>query len=159
MRTRQVKEVNARIVLGGRIGSESDGYRGRMPGVLEEVLLSIEAQQPVYLIGAYGGCARLACEALEGRQPPALTWDHHRTVPFVEELRDLYATKAAPWEEYDSIYERLRGGGFDLLSNGLQLAENRELAVTRSTERIIELILSGLQNVCADTDDPGGTDG
>ena len=71
----------------------------------------------------------------------------------------MYQTKAVPWKEYDSIFERLRDGGFDLLSNGLEPAENRELAVTRSTERIIELILSGLQNVCADTDDLGGTDG
>ena len=159
MRSRQVNEVNARIVLGGRVGSDSDGYRGRMPGVLEEVLLSIDAQQPVYLVGAYGGCARLVCEALEGRRESPLTWDHHRVVPFVEELRGLYSTNGVLWEDYDSIYGRLRNGGFDLLSNGLDLAENRELSATRSTERMIELILSGLQKVLAGTDDPGGADG
>lgn len=159
MRTRQVNEVNARIVVGGRVGSETDGYRGRIPGVLEEVLLSIDAKQPVYLVGAYGGCARLVSEALEGRRHSPLTWDHHRAVPFVEELRDFYSKKAVPWEDYDSIYERLRSGGFDILSNGLSAAENQELSVTRSTERMIELILSGLQKVCAGTDGHGGTDG
>lgn len=151
MRARQVADVNARVVLGGKIGSESDVYRGRVPGVLEEILLSIEANQPVYLIGAYGGCARMVCEALEGQQSSALTWDHHRLIPFSEELRELYAMKGIPWEDYDSIFQRLRNGGFDILSNGLQPHENRELAVTRSTEHIIELILSGLQNIYADT--------
>lgn len=159
MRTRQVNEVKARVVLGGRVGSPSNGYRGRMPGVLEEVLLSIDAKQPVYLIGAYGGCAHVVCEALEGRQPPGLTWDHHRALPSVEELRDFYATKGTSFPDYDSIYERLRDGGYELLANGLEPAENRELAVTRSTERIIELILSGLQNACAGEDENGGSDG
>lgn len=159
MRTRQVHEVNARIVLGGRVGSESDGYRGRIPGVLEEVLLSIDAHQPIYLIGAFGGCARIVCEALEGRQHSSLTWDHQRFVPFVEELRDLYSEKAVPWEDYDSIFNRLRDGGFDLLSNGLNAAENQELSVTRSTERMIEMILSGLKKVCAGADSHGNADG
>lgn len=152
MRRRQVAEVNARVVIGGRIGSASDGYHGRMPGVLEEILLSIEANQPVYLIGAYGGCARLVCEALNGKQLSALTWDHHRAIPYSVELRDLYTERGIPWEDYDTIFRRLRDGGFDSLCNGLRLDENQELAVTRSTERIVELILSGLQNLYADTE-------
>lgn len=135
MRSRQVADVNARVVLGGRIGSQSDGYRGRMPGVLEETLLSIRAKQPTYLIGAYGGCARLVCEALEGRQPVALTWDYHRALPLSEELRSLYATRGALWDDYDSIFRILRDEGFEILSNGLLADENRELAVTRSTEQ------------------------
>ncbi len=159
MRARQVSEVNARVVLGGRIGSPSDGYRGQMPGVLEEILLSVEARQPVFLIGAYGGCARLVCEAIEGRRPAALTWDYHRAVPFTEELRALYATMGATWKDYDYIFQRIHDGGFDGLSNGLQPEENRELAVTRSPERIVELILTGLHKACADTDDRGGTNG
>lgn len=159
MRARQVTDVNARVALGGRIGSQSDGYRGRMPGVLEEILLSIEAKQPVYLVGAYGGCTRLVCEALEGRQPEALTWDYHRAIPLSEELRELYTTMGARWDDYDSIFGRLRDESFGLLSNGLQADENRELAVTRSVERIVELILAGLQNVFADRDDGGATNG
>lgn len=159
MRARQVANVNARVVLGGRIGSESDVYLGRMPGVLEEILLSLETKQPVYLVGAFGGCAHLVVEALKGHQLPTLTWDYHRMVPFSDELRELYATRNIPWDEYDSIFQRLHDGGFGLLSNGLQPDENCELAATRSTERIIELILAGLQNICADPRGIGGTDG
>jgi len=149
MRCRQVAEVNARVALGGRIGY---GYRGRIPGVLEEILLSIDANQPVYLIGAYGGCAHLVCEALNGRLQPELTWDHHRAIPYSAELHDLYTERDIVWEDYDAIFQRLQDEGFGSLCNGLQPDENEELAVTRSTERIIELILSGLQNVYADTE-------
>jgi len=159
MRRRQVADIDGRIAIAGRVGSGSNGYRGRMPGVLEEILLSIQAKQPVYLIGAYGGCARLVCEALESRRPQPLPWAHHAAVPLSEELRDLYRSKGVQWDEYESIYEQLRDGGFAILSNGLSPDENRELAVTRSTERMIELILSGLKTVSAATDDSGGADG
>jgi len=159
MRTRQVKEVNARIALGGRIGYQSAGYSGRMPGILEEILLSLEARQPVYLIGAYGGCTRLVCDALQGRRTAALTWAHHRTIAFSEELRALYEDRGVPWDDYDAILQRLCERGFPLLANGLRPDENRELAVTRSTERIIELILAGLQNTFVDPSTAGGSDG
>jgi len=43
-------------VVGGRTGL---GYRGQMPGVLEEALLTFRAKRPLYLVGAFGGCARL----------------------------------------------------------------------------------------------------
>ena len=149
MRARQVSEVDARVVLGGSLGSVSHWYRGRMPGVLEEVLLSIDAKQPVYLVGAYGGCARLVCEALEGRRSEALTWGYHCRAPYSEELREQCKTIGA-WEDFDSVFERLRAGGYASLSNGLGLEENHELAITRSTERIIELIFAGLERVYKD---------
>lgn len=53
-------ETQARVVLGGRL----DNYKGRMPGIAEEVLLSLEAGQPVFLIGGFGGCARAIAETL-----------------------------------------------------------------------------------------------
>lgn len=149
MRTRQVNEVSARIVLGGRLGTELNPYRGRMPGVLEEVLLSIDAKQPVYLVGAYGGCARLLSEALQGRQHSQLTSEHYDNMPWVAELKVVYERKGIPWPDYDRFYERLKSEGFDLLCNGLSPADNLKLSVTRSTERMIELIISGLQEVYA----------
>ena len=45
------QETRARIVLGGRVA----GYKGRMPGIAEEALLSLQAQQPVFLLGGFGG--------------------------------------------------------------------------------------------------------
>ena len=53
-------DIQARIVLGGRV----EGYMGAMPGIAEEACLSLEADQPVFLLGGFGGCARDIAETL-----------------------------------------------------------------------------------------------
>ncbi len=145
MRQRQADEVAARVVVGGRLGPAGDGYRGRMPGVLEEALLTIRTERPVYLVGAFGGCARLVFDALEGRSRPELQWDHQKTAPYSEELRVIYQRRGESWDEYDAIADELKSRGIAGIKNGLTEDENRELAMTRSAERIVELILHGMQ--------------
>ena len=75
MRTAQREAAEARIVLGGRRGDlglrerhlgipggdpekEVDRYRGDMPGICEEVLVSLEAGHPIAIAAAFGGAAR-----------------------------------------------------------------------------------------------------
>jgi len=36
-----------------------------MPGIAEETYLSLEAQQPVFVLGGFGGCARDIAETAE----------------------------------------------------------------------------------------------
>src|SRR6202007_799455 len=60
MRNVMLAETNARVVLGGRV----DQYRGVMPGTAEEALLSLQARQPLFLMGGFGGCARDIAETL-----------------------------------------------------------------------------------------------
>lgn len=149
MRRRQTQETSARVIVGGRIGPRGTGYKGRMPGVLEEALLSIQSDRPVYLIGAFGGCARIVVDALEGRAREELTWTYQSPSPYSEEVRTMYKDRGQPWDEYDDIVGLLRARGMAGLKNGLTIDDNRELAATRSTDRIVELILRGLQNVYA----------
>ena len=47
MRRTMQDAIDARILLGGRI----ENYKGRMPGVAEEALLSLQSGQPVFLLG------------------------------------------------------------------------------------------------------------
>lgn len=145
MRERQTSDVAARVIVGGRLGPSGVGYRGRLPGVLEEALLSIRAERPVYLVGAFGGCARLVVDTLEGISRRELTWDYQCAAPYSEELRQLYRERGQTWDEYDAIAADLKARGTAGLKNGLTLEENRELATTRSVERIVELVLRGLQ--------------
>ena len=145
MRERQTTDVAARVIVGGRLGPTGDGYRGRMPGVLEEALLSIRAERPIYLVGAFGGCARLVSDALDGVTREELSWDYQRAVPHSDELRRLYQQRGRTWDEYDAIAGDLKARGLAGLKNGLTVEENRELATTRSAERIVELVLRGLQ--------------
>ena len=62
-------ETDARVVLGGRV----EDYKGRMPGIAEEALLSLQSEQAVFLVGGFGGCTRDIAETLglvEPRQDP-----------------------------------------------------------------------------------------
>jgi len=144
MRKRQTTDVNARIVVGGRIGVSDEAYKGRMPGVLEETLLSIKAKRPVYLVGAFGGCSRLIIDTIEGIPRDELSWEYQRGVPYSDELRGIYRDRGQEWDEYEQISALVRDCGYTGLNNGLTDDENSELAATRSTDRIVELIFSGL---------------
>ncbi len=53
-------DARARVVLGGRV----EGYRGAMPGVAEEVRLSLAVGQPGFLVGRFGGCIRDVAETV-----------------------------------------------------------------------------------------------
>lgn len=145
MRERQTTEMSARVVVGGKLGRRDSPYLGRMPGVLEESLFAIRAQRPVYLIGAFGGCARLVLDALDGIERAELTSAYHDSLPHAAELKKLYADRDVKWDEFESIAAELKACGISGLKNGLSVEENRELATSRSAERIVELVLHGLQ--------------
>lgn len=145
MRERQTSEVAARVIVGGHLGPADGGYKGRMPGVLEEALLSIRSMRPVYFIGAFGGCARLVLDALEGNARSELTWAYQSAVAYSNDLRRMYQERGQAWDEYEDIATFLRERGLAGLKNGLTVGENLELGTTRSAERIIELVLRGLQ--------------
>ena len=145
MRERQTIELSARVVVGGKLGRLDDSYLGRMPGVLEEALLGIRAQRPVYLVGAFGGCARLVLDALDGVHRAELTSAYHQALPHAAELKKLYEDRSVKWDEFEAIAAELKASGLSGLKNGLTPDENRELATSRSAERIVELVLQGLQ--------------
>lgn len=145
MRERQTSEMSARVVVGGRLGRRDNPYLGRMPGVLEEALFAIRAQRPMYLIGAFGGCARLVLDALDGIERAELTSAYHEALSHAPELKKLYADRGVKWDEFESIAAELKACGISGLKNGLSVEENRELATSRSAERIVELVLHGLQ--------------
>ena len=132
MRRYMLTQTHARIVLGGRV----ERYKGTMPGIGEEALLSLQAGQPLFVIGGFGGCARDIAESLglvEQR-----TFDRR-----VREGRDAF-------------------DGFTAtdLNNGLSPADNSVLATTPHIDQAIVLILRGLVGVCGDgkreVDHPAG---
>ncbi|MGD9171501.1 MAG: TIR domain-containing protein, partial [Candidatus Thiodiazotropha sp.] len=121
MREAQVKKdsgIAARIILGGKFGPPEKGpgadekwYAGRMPGVLEEVVFSAQAGQPVLLIGAFGGAAALVIDLLEGKERVEASWAYQRRAPYAEEMRDLYKRYGQPWLDYPEIVDILRAVG------------------------------------------------
>ena len=117
MHRTMLKETSARVVLGGKV----NGYRGAMPGIAEEALLTLQAGKPLYVAGGFGGCARDIAETMELvkplHDPPRSAWDGHAAF---------------------SAYR------VDALNNALTDDENRTLAKTPHIRQAVGLILRGL---------------
>jgi hypothetical protein len=116
MRRAMRNETHARIVLGGRV----DGYKGIIPGIAEESLLSLRAQQPLFLVGGFGGCTRDIARALGIAAPSVAT-------------RPTWKGQAA----FDAFK-------VSDLNNGLSSEENTTLINTPHIDQAITLVLRGL---------------
>ncbi len=152
MREFQCRSARARILLGGQTGALTDGspvdkwYSSRIPGVVEEALLSLRHGQPLYVVGAFGGAAAMVAELLEGRRPAAFSWTFQKQAPNAEGMLTLYHQRGPAWEEYEQMAGFFADTGVDGLAthNRLSVEQNRELFGCRDVGRIVELLLTGL---------------
>jgi hypothetical protein len=159
MREQQTAETDARIAIGGKMGptitAQPDGskktswYSGRIPGVFEEIFLSLEAGKPVYLCGAFGGAAAAAVELLQSRVPRQFDWEYQKQAPYAEPMRGMYAERGIAWKDYPEMAAFCAGVGVAGLSqvNHLSEEENCELFSCRDVPRLIELLLIGLSRI------------
>ena len=127
MRSVMRKETQARIVLGGRVA----GYKGRMPGIAEETLLSLQARQPVFLLGGFGGCTRDIAETVG--------------------LADRWAGSRPNWSGRPCF----EGYSPEDLRNGLSEEENAVLARTPHIDQAVTLVSRGLRRILNETADAG----
>lgn len=122
MRRTMLAETDARVVLGGRV----EKYKGTMPGIAEEALLSLQSRQPLYLMGGFGGCARDIAETI-GLIP---SWTSSR----------------AAWADR-TAFNRFTVTD---LNNGLTAEENAVLARTPHVDQAVTLVLRGLLRVAVE---------
>lgn len=156
MRERQTADVLARIAIGGKVGptltAMPDGsktrswYSGRIPGVIEEIILTLKAGKPLYLCGAFGGAAALAIELLERHVPREFSWEFQKQAPHSEAMRELYVQHGIEWQDYPELARLCADIGVAGLARANHLSddENRELLRCRDVPRLIELLLLGL---------------
>ncbi len=154
MREAVTGSTRARIIIGGTFGptekAQPDGtrkpswYASRIPGVLEEVMIALEARQPLFLIGAFGGVAGLVADILEGRDRPEMSWEYQRQAPVAEEMRQIYEDRGDRWWDYPEMRQLLLDKGIAGLNPGLSVDEHRELLHTTDTMRMVELVIRGL---------------
>jgi hypothetical protein len=156
MRERQTAEIDARIVLGGKVGpghtvapdgsTSTSWYSSRIPGVIEEAFLTLTAGKPLYVCGAFGGAGALVVELLQGRVPSEFTWGFQRQAPHAEAMRAIYEQRGIAWQDYPEMARFFADTGIAGLAriNRLTEAENRELFTSRDVPRLIELLIKGL---------------
>jgi SLOG cluster2/TIR domain len=146
--------VVARIVIGGSFGptvKEFEGgirkeqwYMSRIPGVLEEIVFSVQAGQPVFLIGAFGGVAKLVIDLLQGKERHEATWEYQKRAPFAPEMKALYEQRGIGWVDYPEMISILRKSGMKGINPLLSDEEQGDLFETVDLNRMAELILLGL---------------
>lgn len=149
MRTSMQGGTSARIAMGGRL----TGYQGLWPGVLEEGVIALRAGQPLYLLGLFGGAARLLIDALRGEPREELTSAWLSALPGSDELRDEYRQRGqivqTPEDLRTELVQRGAAGLSAALNNGLSEDENIELMNADDPQQIVALILTGLRSKLA----------
>lgn len=143
MRQVITSEIDAIIVLGGRVS----GQQGLYPGIVQEADLALQKCVPLFVIGGFGGCGGLLAQCLNGIWPPELTIDYQakNTPRFNELLVEAEAKDVSP--DYKGLVGRFTSIGINGLRNGLDEAENQVLLGTDDIDRIVPLIIKGLHQI------------
>lgn len=140
MRSYMTAEIDARVVLGGRMW----GQRGIVPGVVDEADIAIAGGLPVFVAGGFGGAARLVAEALQGESPHELTAEYQEGhTPDYDGLGVAGNAIAV----LASVVERLQRAGFRGLRNGLEDDENARLMETDDADEVVALLLRGVRRL------------
>lgn len=149
MRTSMQAGTSARIAMGGRLKD----YQGLWPGVLEEGVIALRANQPLYLLGVFGGAARLLIDALRGVEREELTNAWLSALSGSDELREQYRNHGhavqSPEELATELKQRGAAGLSAALNNGLSEDENIQLVASDDPQEIVALILKGLRSKLA----------
>lgn len=146
MRKKSISSSTARICAGGKLS----GYKGKMPGVLEEILIALEEQKPLYLLGAFGGVVGDVCNLiLKGKVADSLTekWQVSYNVGYLDlqELASTWGNKC----NYTEISNVLRDLNINELASQCGLDENeyQRLMTSPFIDECTHLILKGLKKL------------
>ncbi len=162
MRRVMSQDIAASIFVGGaaepQIKERGNGYTGRYPGIVEEAWHMLQVGKPIYVVGGFGGAAKLIADLMRGNATPKRlldeTWlNYHiyaEKAKFIDDskwhtklnLPDSIADMAAAIrQKTDSL---LQSDKASLAWNGLTVAENHTLFNTRDPVQIAARIFKGL---------------
>ncbi|WP_371803060.1 TIR domain-containing protein [Candidatus Lokiarchaeum ossiferum] len=107
--------TDCRIIMGGR----TFGFKGKYPGIIEESLIAIKSEKPIYFLGGFGGAAKIIVE---------LVCKNEISIKLPTEIQTFFSNLQV-----------------DDLNNGLSKSENYQLFNSTNIFEIITLILKGFQ--------------
>lgn len=146
MREKSIASSTVRIYAGGKLF----GYKGKMPGVLEEIVLAINSQKPLFLLGAFGGVVGNVCSIfLNNDAPEALTeeWQisHNAGYFDVQALARTHGNGC----DYKTVVESIQKLKASELASrcGLSEGEYKRIMCSPFIDECLHLILKGLKNL------------
>ena len=147
MRKKIVNGSDMRVCAGGKV----TGYKGRMPGVAEEILLTLREKKPLFLIGGFGGLVSLLCRQLlandtdnDAVEELTLDWQTNNS----DLYRSTYKYAKGKGDDFAENYKQLAELlSFDNLNNGLTIEENKRLFETQFVDEVMLLIFRGINNL------------
>jgi len=148
MRENSIELSHARICAGGKLA----GYHGKMPGVLEEIIISIEKNKPIFLLGAFGGVVGEVCKTITNKAIAAPITEHWQITNNAGyfELQEK-AKQEIQNADYTKIETVLGGISVDALarSSGLSSDNYQRLMASPFVDECVHLVLKGLKNIAS----------
>ncbi len=136
MREEMENFADALIVMGGR----TQGFKGKMPGIIQEVKIALSLKRPVYIVGSSGGCASILQKCIL----KSTSFDVASKMYNIDD--DLKITLQSSREDTEgySFLSDLHKAGIRQLNNGLGEEDNIRLLSSTNVTEIVALILQGL---------------
>jgi hypothetical protein len=146
MRESSISASTVRICAGGK----TSGYKGKMPGVLEEIMIAIAFNKPIFLLGGFDGVVGDVCKAILNKDTPdSLTesWQLLNNSGY-RELQDFAGTHnySCDYEELISVLHNLDLAAL-ASSAGVSESEYRDLMVTPFVDECVHTLLKGLRKI------------
>jgi hypothetical protein len=149
MRRELVKATDFRLCLGGGFGRPER----RLPGVLEEALLTARAGKPLYISGAFGGVSKALADCLLQRRIKTDEGSVFYTPDPVARLMELHSSTLPFGDEFDGPSIRTGWNALDYfrslslktlgLQAGLTTEQYIDLLATPNIERAMAWAMSG----------------
>ncbi len=145
MRKKMIEESDVRICAGGR----HSGYKGKMPGVLEEIIIAAETKRPIFLLGGFGGITASVCKVIQNKPTPqelTLNWQIQNNPGYKGLLEFCQSRDVQYSADYSLIIDIIRSAN---LNNGLCKADNDRLFITPYIDEALNLVFKGLKTLFA----------
>ena len=146
MREDSISSSDVRVFAGGKC----EGYLGKMPGVLEEFLISYEKEKPIFLVGGLGGLTNKLCNSII---------DQSLTEEFTGEWQNCHNADYEDLQEFAARYEHsvnyerikllIQDISIKTLADrvGLSCDDYTRLMLTPFVDECVHLILKGLKYI------------
>jgi hypothetical protein len=141
MRNTMINDCEVRICAGGK----HSGYKGKIPGVLEEIVIALEKKKPLYLLGGFGGVTASICKSIQTQvMNNELTeaWQIQNNAGYMDLLSFMDSRGERYKVDYKAIEDKLKNAE---LNNGLSKDDNEKLFNTTFIDEAMHFIFKGLK--------------